>query len=101
VSAHLASRLNAVMPGQARGGLHRYSSVIRAQHTHEFCGLWLGHEALHLAPASDTGAQRRAPSVGGALRVSIRWTQLPGSWSRFSFATGGLRRFRGIRRFAA
>jgi hypothetical protein len=44
-------------------------ALSRAKHPHEFRGLWLGHEALHLAPASDIGARRRARSVSGATNA--------------------------------
>src|SRR4030095_12845280 len=51
---------------------HGYSSAIRTQHPDELRGVWLGHEALHLAPASEAGARRRAPSTRGAPRVPVR-----------------------------
>jgi hypothetical protein len=68
---------------------------------HEFLGLWLGHEALHLASASDGAARRRVHLLGGASHVSVHWTQLPGAWGCLSRATLGLRRSGRLRRLVA
>src|SRR6266540_219029 len=60
--------------------VHEYSGIIWTQRPHEPCGLRLGHEALHLASAPETGARRRTGLFDRTSHLPVRWTRLPRAW---------------------
>src|SRR5262245_54828789 len=62
--------------GHARGGTCGYPGVIWTQRPHEFYRLWSGHEALPLAPASDTGLEREDALVPLVVPHTFRFTGL-------------------------